>query len=221
MKKEKVKIVIKLIFLYLILLGMTALPLLFNIMTQNNIGRLLARMLNYLLMACITLIFYENKNKILADFGYSSKNIGKQILMGAILLTITMSIFVFLPLLLGINKEFVLYVKQTNIINILGRIIFLMLFVGPVEEFIFRGYFQEQLEELISNKIVVCIIASLLFGLWHFPATMNIINVICTFIIGLIYSIFKTKFKNCTMTTISLAHGLHDTVIFLLSCILL
>ncbi|MGN1409288.1 MAG: CPBP family intramembrane glutamic endopeptidase [Eubacteriales bacterium] len=217
----KKAIIIKLIVVYSILLGLTAMPLLFNIITQNNIVRISGRMFTYLLMAGIVLIFYKNRKNILRDFGYSSDNIGKQILMGGLILIITLSIFVLIPLLAGIDKEAVLQKKQTDIINILGQIIFFMLFVGPIEEFVFRGYFQKQLEKVLSNKIIICITVSLLFGFWHFPSTMSIVNVICTFVIGFIYSIFKTKFKNCTMLSVSLAHGLHDTIIFILSCVLL
>lgn len=153
-----------------------------------------------------------------AELGYSTKNIGKQFWAGAVLLVITLSIFVILPLVCGVNKEFVLSVKQPNVV---GQVIFYLFFVGPVEEYVFCGYFQQQLEELIRNKIVVCVVTSLLFGFWHYPSTMSLINVACTFVIGLIYSIAKTKWKDCTILSVSLAHGLHDSIIFILSCILL
>ena len=139
--------------------------------------------------------------------------------MCGLVLTNTLSIFVVMPLLFGVNKEFVLTTKQTNIISIFGQIAFLMCFVAPIEEFIFRGYFQQHLEKLMSSKIPVCFISSILFGFWHFPSTMSMINVLCTFVIGLIYSLFMLKYKDCTMMSVSLAHGLHDTIIFILSCI--
>lgn len=221
MKKEKAIITVKIVILYSLLMGMTALPLLINFVTQSDTGRLAGRMLMYILMAVITILFCKNKKNILSDFGYSSKSIGRQLLSGGIILLITTGIFVILPLLSGVNKEFVLMAKETDITYIVLKIIFYMLFVGPIEEFIFRGYFQHQTGELISNKIVVCIVTSLLFGFWHYPSTLSFYNVICTFIIGLIYSIFKTKLKNCSMLSVSLAHGLHDTIIFILSCVLL
>lgn len=49
--------------------------------------------------------------------GYSTKNIGKQFWAGAVLLVITLSIFVILPLVCGVNKEFVLSVKQPNVVG--------------------------------------------------------------------------------------------------------
>lgn len=218
MHKEKVLLTIKLVIVYSVLLGLTALPLLFQMLTENSIGRLLGRMFTYLLMAGTVFVFYKNKKKMFTELGYSTKNWGKQVWLGGILLVITISIFVLLPLLCGVSKEYVLSVKQQNVV---GQIIFFLLFVGPIEEFVFRGYFQQQLEEMIRNKMVVCVVTSLLFGFMHFPSTGNFIHVAETFVIGLIYSVVKTKWKDCTIISVSLAHGLHDSIIFILSCILL
>lgn len=218
MKKEILLLTMKLVIVYSVLLGLTAVPLLFQMLTENSIGRLFGKMFTYFLMAGTVFVFYKNKKKIFMELGYSAKNLGKQICASGFLLMITISIFVLLPLLCGVNKEYVLSVKQQNVV---GQIIFLLLFVGPVEEFIFRGYFQQQLEKLIRNKTVVCIVTSILFGFMHFPLTRNFINVTWIFIIGLIYSVAKTKWKDCTIISVSLAHGLHDSIIFILSCILL
>lgn len=218
MNKEKVLLSIKLVIVYSVLLGLTALPLLFQILTENSIGRLLGKIFTYLLMAGTVFVFYDNKKKIFTELGYSTKNWRKQVWSGGILLVIAIIIFVLLPLLCGVNKEFVLSVKQQNVV---GQIIFFLLFVGPIEEFIFRGYFQQQLEVMIRNKMVVCVVTALLFGFWHFPSTRNLIHVANTFVFGLIYSVVKIKWKDCTIISVSLAHGLYDSIIFILSCILL
>ncbi|MCI5620964.1 MAG: hypothetical protein MR355_05300 [Lachnospiraceae bacterium] len=78
MKNEKVLLTVKLIVVYSILLGTTALPLLFNMLTESSVGRLLGRMLAKLIMAGVVFVFYKNKKKIFAELGYSTKNIGKQ-----------------------------------------------------------------------------------------------------------------------------------------------
>ena len=53
------------------------------------------------------------------------------------------------------------------------------------------------------------IIAALLFGLWHI-INGNIIQVLFTFGIGLVFGFSKYKIKNCGYVGVSLAHGLYD-----------
>lgn len=219
--RQKNITIFKMVILYLLLLGTTALPLLFYRITQSYMGHLAGKMVTYLIMAGITYLFYKNKKHIFSDFGYSSKSVGKQIRIGIIAAFVTLSIFVLIPLILGMDKAAVLASKETDFVKIAGQIIFLMLFVGPIEEFIYRGYFQEQLGELIPNRMMVCLVTALLFGFSHFPSTLSMVNVVCTGTVGFIFSLFKTKSKDCTMFSVSLAHGLHDTTIFILSCILM
>lgn len=220
-KTPKYTIIIKMLVVYSLLMGATALSLMFKYCFQSDAGRMFGRVLTYLIMASIAFGFYERKKQISADFGYSTKNVGVQLLFSVIGSMITLSIFVFIPLLAGSSSEMILSSKQTGLFNILTQVLFLLLLVGPIEEFIFRGYFQVQLEKVLHSPIAACVISSLLFGFWHFPSTQSLINVMCAFVIGLIYSVLKTKFRHCTMVSVSLAHGLHDAVIFLMSCALL
>ena len=197
---------------------MTAMPLILRTIIQNMF---VVRILTYFLMFGLVFIFCKKNKVTTKELGYDKKNIGKQIFKSCIPLFISVSIFVILPLLFCVNKEIVLYSKTTNVIEIIEQICFLIIFVGPVEEFIFRGYFENEISKITNKGILISLISSILFGFWHFPSTMSLINVICTFFIGLIYSISKRKLKNCSTLSISIAHGLHDTIIFILSCILL
>lgn len=63
MKNEKVFLTVKLIVVYSILLGTTALPLLFSMLTESSVGRLIGRMLTYFIMAAVVFVFYKNKKK--------------------------------------------------------------------------------------------------------------------------------------------------------------
>lgn len=215
---KKNKIILKIIIVYLILLFMTAMPLILRTIIQNMF---VVRIITYLLMFGLVFVFCKKNKVTTKELGYNKKNISKQLLKSLIPLFISVSIFVVFPLIFGVNKEMVLSTGSTNTIEIIEQICFLIIFVGPVEEFIFRGYFESEISKITNKGILISLISSILFGFWHFPSTMNLINVICTFFIGLIYSISKKKLKNCSTLSISIAHGLHDTIIFILGCILL
>ncbi len=88
--------------------------------------------------------------------------------------------------------------------------VFYIIFVGPVEELIFRGYIQELLAELLKkHKWLSAVIASALFGLWHI-INGSFIQVLFTFAIGLVFGLSKYFIKNCTLISVSLGHGLYD-----------
>lgn len=87
---------------------------------------------------------------------------------------------------------------------------FYIIFVGPVEELIFRGYMQELLVDILpKHKWLGAVIASAIFGLWHI-INGSFIQVLFTFAIGLVFGLSKYFIKNCTLISVSLGHGLYD-----------
>ena len=70
---------------------------------------------------------------------------------------------------------------------------FYMLIIGPVEE----------------HKWLGVVIASFLFGLWHI-INGNVVQVLFTFGIGLVFGFAKYKIKGCGYVGVSVAHGLYD-----------
>ena len=76
-RKEIVTNIAILIIVYSILLALTALPLLFNMMTQNYGGCLLGRILTYVLMFGVVFGFCKNKKKVFSDFGGLSRKVCK------------------------------------------------------------------------------------------------------------------------------------------------
>ena len=88
--------------------------------------------------------------------------------------------------------------------------VFYIVFVGPVEELIFRGYVQETLVEILpKNKWLGAVIAAALFGLWHI-INGSFVQVLFTFAIGLFIGLMKYFVKNCTLISVSLGHGIYD-----------
>ena len=114
--------------------------------------------------------------------------------MGLVPLSISLGAFVLLPLLLQIEKATILWDKQLDVGMILLRMACFLFFVGPIEV--------------------------LLFGLWHFPTSLSLTTVLVKALIGFAYALCKVKIKHCTTLSVSLAHGLHETTLLALSCLL-
>ena len=89
-------------------------------------------------------------------------------------------------------------------------LLFYMLIIGPVEEFVFRVYLQDTFVSFFEeHKWLGVVIASFLFGLWHI-INGNVVQVLFTFGIGLVFGFAKYKIKGCGYVGVSVAHGLYD-----------
>ncbi|MDR0949619.1 MAG: CPBP family intramembrane metalloprotease [Lachnospiraceae bacterium] len=161
------------------------------------------------------LVFYSGKwgkNTL----GFSRKHIGKQVLIGLGLFALTFCTGVLLPLLLG-EKSMALNWKAPTVPILLFYIVFDIVCVGFGEELIFRGYFFERLRIVFGSSWLVVGISALLFGLYHYPGSLHMSNVISTGVLGAVYALFRWKIKDCTLLSLGLAHGLHDGLIMVLS----
>ena len=91
------------------------------------------------------------------------------------------------------------------------NLFFYMIIVGPVEELIFRVYVQETFIGFFTkHKWIGVIIASALFGLWHFINNGDFAQVLFTFGIGLAFGFAKYFIKECKYVGVAFAHGLYD-----------
>ncbi len=97
-----------------------------------------------------------------------------------------------------------------NWFDFIYNLLFYILVVGPVEELIFRVYFQETFVMMLKkNKWLGVVIAAALFGLWHL-INGSLIQVLFTFVIGLVFGLAKYFIKNLHYPGIALCHGLYD-----------
>ena len=98
------------------------------------------------------------------------------------------------------------YTVETYIYEFL----FYFIFVGPVEEMIFRVFVQDTLTEILPKaKWIGVISASLLFGLWHIiSGTWE--KVLITSCIGLYWGFCRYFFKSSTFISTSISHALYD-----------
>jgi membrane protease YdiL (CAAX protease family) len=173
------------------------------------------------LMAAVPFITCKVRNIRLQDFGYSTKKFIKQLVIAFCIFAVTFSLVVLIPLLIGMDKADVLSFKPRSLGILIFYIIHDFIFIGFGEEFIFRGYFFSRIEKAANSKLIAWIASSLLFGLWHFPNGLNIMKVAVTTLIGLIYGFGRYKIRDCSVYSLSIAHGLHDTAITVLSYFLL
>ena len=82
--------------------------------------------------------------------------------------------------------------------------------IGPVEELIFRVYYQETFISFFNKfKWIGVLIAAFLFGWWHL-INGSLLQVAFTFGIGLVFGMCKYYIKNCKYLGLALGHGLYD-----------
>ena len=132
----------------------------------------------------------------------------RQIFIGAII-AISLSVFIaIIPALCGFslvggNTDFSWF-------TIIYDFLFYMLIIGPVEEFVFRVYLQDMFVSFFKKqKWIGVVVSSFLFGLLHI-INGNIIQVLFTFCIGLVFGFAKYKIKDCGYIGVAFGHGLYD-----------
>lgn len=183
--------------------------------------KIFIELLPYIVMVCfILLICCIQEKPILKTLGFSKDEIGKQFLNCIIIFTIT-STFIIIPLLIGMNKQDILGSKAIKSWILIYQIIKSIIFVGIGEEIIWRGYILNEFKNLIKSPVIAVIISSILFGVWHYSISHNIMQVLMTSILGGIYGFARIKIKNCTTLSVGLAHGFHDALIIILSYVFL
>ena len=132
----------------------------------------------------------------------------RQYLIGTVIALVLSAVIAIIPALCGFSLignhvDFSWFVLTYDFL-------FYLLIIGPVEEFIFRVYLQDTFMSFFEkNKWLGIVIASFLFGLWHI-INGNIIQVLFTFGIGLVFGFAKYKIKDCGYIGVAFGHGLYD-----------
>lgn len=174
--------------------------------------RMVWSIVTYLLIALVPfLIAIMNKDKW-SDYGFSKEKIGHQILIGLVIALCMSFVFTVIPHLAGKsdwvnNQHQYLYLWQ-----FIYDFVYFIFAVGVVEEFIFRGFFYTKLEMLFDSPIGGIVGSSILFGLFHFLGG-NIVQIILTGFLGVIFCLCRIKIKNCTLLSLIIAHGVYDALI--------
>lgn len=105
--------------------------------------------------------------------------------------------------IIGFHREFTLEYYVYHFIHY-------FIFVGPVEEFLFRVYVQDTLTDILPRfKWIGAVVAAGLFGLWHIISG-TWYQVCFASGIGLFWGLCKHFSKNCSYISTSISHGLYD-----------
>ena len=176
----------------------------------------------YILMVGIVAGMCKIQKKPLGvGLGFNRVKISRQLVIAALIFAVTITLFTVIPLLLVTDKSNMLGQKPRSLFILVYQIFKLIIFVGLGEEIIWRGYMFEEIKGLTSSGVWTVVISSVLFGIWHYPIGQNILQVLVTAILGLIYGFARLKIRNCTTLSVGIAHGLHDSFIAVLSYMLL
>jgi membrane protease YdiL (CAAX protease family) len=168
--------------------------------------------MQWLLMLVPGILMIVNKEK-LSDIGFSEEKILSQIVIGLLLAFAMSLVLTVLPIMLGF-KEMVGNTTYTELWKFIYQFIYAILGVALAEEFVFRGYIYSKLLEIKNSKWFAIIISSILFGLFHIFHG-NVVQVIMTALLGVLFCVFREKIKGCTLLSLIIAHGVYDALIVL------
>jgi membrane protease YdiL (CAAX protease family) len=127
-----------------------------------------------------------------------------------------LALFVALPVLLGQSLKDLVPVRDSLWFAIPYRLIF----VGFAEELLFRGYLLNSIKRISNSTITAIVVSSFLFGAWHYILSGSIAQVAFTTAIGIILAVPRMAGKNCSIVSVSLAHGLYDATLSILSWVI-
>lgn len=173
-----------------------------------------------LLVAFVVALGKLRKRPAAEALGFEWRPFRRQLLIGAAIFAITIS-FIVVPLLFGADRTELLSFKARNLWVLLYYAVRALFFVGFGEELVWRGYFLDRAREITGSGIWAVVLSSLLFGLWHYPIGQNVLQVLATAGLGMLYGFARLKVRGCSTLATGLAHGLHDAAIVVLSYFLL
>jgi len=115
-----------------------------------------------------------------------------------------------IPVLLGEHENNAMMKKIIAVITgHQAMIFFLALTAGVTEELIFRGYLLTRMSQWFKNEVAAVIVSSLLFAALHYKYG-SLRELIFTFLIGVIFSIYYIKYRN--IKAIIVTHFLIDYI---------
>lgn len=132
----------------------------------------------------------------------------RHFLIGIAIATVLSAVIAVIPAVCGFSL--VGNHRDFSWFTVIYDFLFYMLIVGPIEEYVFRVYLQDTFVGFFTKqKWIGVVIAAFLFGLWHI-INGNIVQVLFTFGIGLVFGFAKYKIKDCEYISLAIGHGLYD-----------
>ncbi len=182
--------------------------------------RMVSMIVVYWLIALIPIIValvYQNKP---ADYGFTVDKIGLQIVTGILIGVVMSLVLTLIPHLFGAGA----YVDNGKRYRFLWKFAFDFCYyifaIGFVEEFVFRGFLYVQIKRISQKDVTAIVGSSVLFGVFHLFGG-NIIQMVMTACIGILFCFCRVKIKNCSILSLIIAHGIYDALITVWASLLL
>lgn len=191
-----------------------------NILMGLPVGfRMILLVLAYWVIAAVPFGIMLAAKETPSDYGFSKAKIGLQAAAG-ILTGLCMSlVFTLIPILCGKGDWVDNGHHYRELWQFVYDFVYAIAAVGLVEEFVFRGFLYKKVKDLSGSSGAAIAVSSVLFGLFHFLGG-NVIQMICTGILGVIWCVCKEKIRNCTLLSLIIAHGVYDALITVWSSVL-
>ncbi|CUM79911.1 CAAX amino terminal protease self-immunity [Blautia hydrogenotrophica] len=159
----------------------------------------------YVLILLSTLFFIAISKKSLQSVGLFRFRLVRQIIVGGII----GGMFLFIG---GIFTGWHFFSNGYSLYFFLSQLL-----VAFSEELLFRGYLLEMLKDVVKTSDRAVIISALIFGLWHYPISHNIVLVVITFFTGAIYGTLRTVFEKTDdeigIISLSVSHWIFNVIL--------
>ncbi|NSW51127.1 MAG: CPBP family intramembrane metalloprotease [Anaerolineae bacterium] len=213
-QKRRTILHIGVVYLGVMLIVVTAPAL--RSLAASYTAEMLIKFALYLLMGGMVLGSMKVFKDPVPVLGYKKDSPGTQILLALPIFAGVLLLFVGIPLALGMNPDWLLPGKFDQAGRMALAIVHQVLFVGLVEELVFRGYILGKLVHAGFSRPVSVLVSAFLFGWMHFPVGQDFLQVILTFLLGCAWGSLRLILKNGSTLTTGVAHGLHNSALLLL-----
>lgn len=207
-----IQLMVTIIGVFITLFGITMFNRLLLMQFPIGVRMLLMVVTQWSIMLVPAILIRINKEKF-SDFWMITENIPHQILIGVILALLISLFMTIIPILFGF-KEMIGSTSYSQPWQFVYEFIYRIIGVALAEEFVFRGYIFNKLLEIKDSRWFAMIVSSMIFGLFHIFHG-NLIQIIMTTIMGLLYCVLREKIKNCTLLSLVITHGLYGGMITL------
>ena len=167
---------------------------------------------HWAIMVVPIILILAEKEKLTA-YGIHKEKLEIQILVGIIIGLCMSFMLTVIPILLGLG-DMVGEKRELYLWKIIFEFLYCIVGVSLGEEFVFRGFIYEKIMRITNKTSCAVIGSSLLFGLVHI-FNGNILQVIMTAGLGILFCICRLKIRNCTLLSLIIAHGIYDALISL------
>ena len=175
--------------------------------------RMVSMIVTHWAIMVVPIILILAEKEKLAAYGLHKEKLGMQILVGIVTGLCLSFLLTVIPILLGLG-DMVGEKRELYLWEIIFEFLYCIVGVSLGEEFVFRGFIYEKIMRITNKTSCAVIGSSLLFGLAHIISG-NILQVMMTAGLGILFCICRLKIINCTLLSLIIAHGIYDGLISL------